>query len=108
MDLRGAYEDIISEDSLLNYYGKASESCKSITRDQMVEAKMPFKFMTPVILVDSVFTKYLYQYEINLKDIPMRETSEPSLEVVQNNLKIQNEFEIIEGLLNIIDWEKEV
>ena len=107
IDLKGKYEEIIS-DSLLDYYSKARESCVSITNEKLIEEKMPVKFLTSTILVDEILSKYFFQYELGFKDIKMREVGEPSLETVENNIKIQNELQIINSLLKIIDWEKEV
>ena len=105
--LKGTYEEIIN-DSLLDYYGKAREDCVSITDEKMKEEKMPVKFLTSVIQVDEILSKYFFQYELSFKDRKMREVGEPSLELVGNNIKIQNELQIINSLLKIIDWEKEV
>ena len=107
MDLRGTYEEIMS-DSLLDYYSKGAESCKSITKEQMQDENLPIKFLGSTVLVDETISKYFFQYELSFKDIKMRDYSEVSLEAVGNNIKIQNELQIIQSFLNIIDWEKEV
>ena len=107
IDLKGSYEEIIN-DSLLDYYGKARESCVSITSEKLIEEKMPVKFLTSTILVDEILSKYFFQYELSFKDIKMREIGEASLESVENNIKIQNELQIVNSLLKIIEWEKEV
>lgn len=108
INLKEYYKEINSDNSLLYYYPKVVEKCESITTEKMIEANMPVKFLTPSILGDEIVDKYIYQYELSTKDLKNREIRETNLIPVENNVRIFNEIDIIEKLLDIIDWEKEV
>ena len=107
ISLKDYYKSINSEDSLLSYYPKASESCESITNKKMHDMNMPIKFLTPGILGDEIFRNYIYQYELGLQDKKSREINAANLIPVENNIRAANELQIIEELLQNIDWEKE-
>ena len=108
INLKDYYKSINSEDSLLSYYPKASESCESITNEKMHDMNMPIKFLTPGILGDEIFRNYIYQYELGLQDKKTREINAANLIPVENNIRISQELQIISDLLQNIDWEKEV
>lgn len=105
---RESYKDILDGENILDMYSKAHKECVSLTSEKMVEANLPVKYLTTSMINDEIVSKYFYQYEINIKNIKGRELTEPQFASVENNIKLQNELEIIDTLLNIVDWEKEV
>ncbi len=108
ISLKDYYKSINSEDSLLSYYPKASESCESITNEKMHDMNMPIKFLTPGILGDEIFRNYIYQYELSILDKKIRDINAANLIPVENNIRLTNELQIINELIQNIDWEKEV
>ena len=108
ISIKDYFERINSEDNLLSYYLKAQEDCASITSEIMQENNMPIKFLTPPILGDEIIGKYFFQYEISIVDQKLRGFRQANLIPVENNIRIQNELQIIETLMKTIDWDKEV
>ncbi len=107
IDIRKYYQDN-NENNLLNYYTKAVDSCSSLTIETMKEKNMPIIFLTASIQIDEIMADLYYQYELGFKDTNIRNINETVLNSLKNNIKIKNELTIIEELINIIDWEKEV
>ena len=108
ISLREYYESINSDDNLLSYYVKAKDDCISITNEKMQEMNMPIKFLTSSIFGDEMFRDYIYQYELSILDKKTRDINAANLIPVENNIKVNNELNIIKELIENIDWEKEV
>ena len=107
LNFKKHYENL-NDNSLLSMYGKASENCHSLNTEIMIETKMPILFLTPSVIKDEIVGKYIYQYELSFSDIKTRNINEIYLLPVENNIQLNNELQIIEKLLEIIDWGKEV
>lgn len=108
INLQEYYNIITSENSILNYYSKAIEQCEEITQEKMNSSNMPLKFITASIQNDEILDGFIYQYELGFKDLKIRKVREKSLLGVENNIRIQNELQIIEELINIVNLGKGV
>ena len=73
-----------------------------ITEDVAKEHNLPIMFITASIQNDEIFGKYLYQYEINMKDLYFRNISEPALTSIENKIKNEMELKLIKDVLEIV------
>lgn len=102
INLKDHYNKIFyNNESILEYYSKIKNAC-SITDKKAKEYNLPTMFITASIQNDELIQRYLYQYEINIKDIYFRNISEPNLNNIENNIKKENELIIIKNILQII------
>lgn len=107
-NIRSYYrKTFLSGESILTYYSKIKNSCK-ITNEKAKEYNLSTMFITATIQTDEIIQTYMYQHEIRLDDFYFRDIAEPSIIQVENQIKKENELNIIKNILKIINENKEV
>lgn len=103
VNLKDYYNKVFyNNESILSFYGEIKNACPMITEDVAKEHNLPIMFITASIQNDEIFGKYLYQYEINMKDLYFRNISEPALTSIENKIKNEMELKLIKDVLKIV------
>ena len=103
VNLKDYYNKVFyNNESILNFYREIKNTCPMITEDVAKEHNLPIMFITASIQNDEIFGKYLYQYEINMKDLYFRNISEPALTSIENKIKNEMELKLIKDVLKIV------
>ena len=103
VNLKDYYNKVFyNNESILSFYGEIKDNCSMITEDVAKEHNLPIMFITASIQNDEIFGKYMYQYEINTKDLYFRNISEPALTSIENKIKNEMELKLIKDVLEIV------
>ena len=85
--------------SFLSYYQRVINDC-NINEGLMKSLNMPFYFVNSTSFIDNLVSKKMFDYELKIKDIWMRELAESNRMNMDYKLSKQNEIIIIENILN--------
>ena len=102
--LREMYEYGL-ENGILSYYQSAKDKCNISLRDEK-KYNLKSKFLTVSIQGDELFQKYYFQYELSIKDRPIRLIAEPFLLNVEYKINRDMELEIIKSLIELSSKER--
>lgn len=92
------------DDSLLSYYGDTQKAC-NISEEDAKKYNLPFKFVAASIQRDELYQRYYFQYELNFRDIYMRDIGQAVLTGIEYNINRSNILEIISDLIEISSRE---
>lgn len=92
--------DYDMENGGLRFFSEAREKC-NLSDDDIVEYDLIQKFMSYVISGEHFYQKYMFQYEISLKDIGTRRIGESALDNIDYSINQKTKLEIIDNLLEI-------
>ena len=101
--LREMYEYGL-ENGIISYYQLAKDKC-NISLDDEKKYNFKAKFLTVSIQGDELFEKYYFQYELGIKDRPIRLIAEPFLLNVEYKINRDMELEIIKSLIELSSKE---
>ena len=104
--LSDIYEYYWNGKSFLDFYNQIKENC-NISEDTMKKINMPEEAMESIIFTELIVQKYMFQYEINIKDINMRKILESDTINFNYNSSKSSELQMIEKVLNYIGEKNE-
>ena len=96
------YEILDTGENILNYYTRVSNSCPNITTDVLKKYDLQLLYLTASIQNDEILQKYMYQYELSIKNKSVRNISEASLIAVENNIRTKSELAIIKNTIQAV------
>ena len=89
----------------MKYYELAKEKC-NITQNELDEYGIPGKYLTLMTLPDSLFDKYMFTYELNLKS-ELRNLVEPSIDsLLYSSIRFQ-QIEILNDYVTLAELKEE-
>lgn len=88
------------ENSYLSLYSKASKNC-NLTEEEKEKNNLSAEVLTVVMQEEKIIQQYIYQYELSIKDIYIRNINEPYLENTIYNIRKKMEKEVIKNLIEI-------
>lgn len=95
-----------NQGTLLMYFQEAKETCH-ITDNEFQEYNFPYTLVTEVITKEELFQNYMFQYELNLKDILLRGIYEPFLTNTNYSITKRSELTTITNLVKLIKERNE-
>ena len=98
--------DFASENVFLSFFSKIKEKC-SLSDEDMDKYNLPVKFISYQMPQEHLYQKNMFQYELGLNDILMRNIAEPSLIGTEYNISKKIQLEIIDNLIEIYN-EREI
>ena len=102
VELKEMY-DIENPDSMsfLNYYLKLKDNC-NITDEDNEKYDFPNLFITSTIQNEAIYQRYLYQYELGLKDLYFRAIAEPNINNVEYLIRKRAEIKVISNAIEMV------
>lgn len=102
VELKAMY-DIENPDSMsfLNYYLKLKDNC-NITDEDNEKYDFPNLFITSTIQNEAIYQRYLYQYELGLKDLYFRAIAEPNINNVEYLIRKRAEIKVISNAIEMV------
>lgn len=89
----------------MKYYELGKEKC-NITQNELDEYGVPGKYLTLMTLPDSLFDKYMFTYELNLKS-ELRNLVEPSIDsLLYSSIRFQ-QIEILNDYVTLAELKEE-
>lgn len=101
VDLKKMYEDNYSK-SFLSFYMDVRNEC-SLSDSFAQENKLPTKFLTEMMHREELYQRYLFQYEINIKDTFMRNIAAADITNIEYRISKDTELEIISILIDSLN-----
>lgn len=87
--------------SFLQFYEEINKKC-NISEDEMKELNIPNHLINSILYMEDIAPKYMMQYEINLKDLYVREIAEADSIGLSYNTSKESELITIETVLDYI------
>ena len=88
------------KNNFLSFYNDAKKGC-NLTDEIIDYHNLRMEFLSSEIPTDDVFNKYLFQYEISLKDILTRQIVEPVTHNIEYQISKSSQAEVIGHLIEI-------
>lgn len=102
--LKDIYDVYYEGSSFFPYYSLIQEKC-NISKEEMENMDMPFEFTNSVTFIENIVSKYLFQYEISIKDKFSRDIAESSIIGIEYQTCKKSQLSIIEKVLNYMGGE---
>lgn len=101
VELTELYKQYWDGPSFLAFYNEIKEQC-NITDDEMKGLNFPHYTINSILYMEEIVPKYMMQYEINIKDLNIREISEPNTINLSYGNSKESQLIMIETLLDYI------
>lgn len=88
------------EEGFLSYFGEMKDNCH-LSEEQLKKYNLSNKYISTTIHQEEMFIKYYFQYEMNLKNKSNREIIEPILNNIEYEIIKNTQLEIISILIDI-------
>lgn len=88
--------------SFLSFYMDVRNKC-SLTDSFIKENKLVTKFLTETTQREELYQRYMFQYEIKIKDNFMRNIAEPDITRIEYKINKEVELEIISVLVDMLN-----
>ena len=104
ISLQDFYKNVIQHGgSPLAFYPNLREAC-NISPEEAEKYNLSILFLTAAVQDDAIMSKYVFQYELHIKDYYLRDLMEGQLANVDYTIQRKNELSIIS---NIIELERD-
>lgn len=102
--LKDINDYIINDYSAIMAYNEAKEKC-NISNEEIEKYGINGKFLTILSLTDSLFNKYLFTFELNIKS-ELRSIAESNTDsIVYNSIRFE-QIEILNDFVNIVELKE--
>ena len=101
VELTELYKQYWDGPSFLAFYNEIKEQC-NITDDEMNGLNFPYYTINSILYMEEIVPKYMMQYEINIRDLNIREISEPNTINLSYSNSKESQLIMIETLLDYI------
>ena len=102
--LKDINDYIINDYAAIMAYNEAKEKC-NISNEEIEKYGINGKFLTILSLTDSLFNKYLFTFELNIKS-ELRSIAESNTDsIVYNSIRFE-QIEILDDFVNIVELKE--
>ena len=103
VNLQEYFKNFYLTDSIfLDYYLKLIDNCSKLTKENAVENNLNNMMLTAYIQNEEILQKYIFNYELTIKDNLFRITLEPEFVATKSKIKFNNEIGVLNIVLNIM------
>ena len=103
VNLQEYFKNIYLTDNIfLGYYLKLIDNCSKLTKENAVENNLYEMMLTANIQDEEILQKYIFNYELTIKDNLFRITLEPEFVATKSKIKFNNEIGVLNIVLNIM------
>ncbi len=101
VNLKELYDSKIDNSGFLGYYTDLKDSC-NLTEEDNDKYSFSDLFITTTIQNEEIYQRYLYQYELGVKDLYFRSVVEPNLNNTEYRIRKKSELKIISNVIEMV------